>query len=218
MDSLFTVYVVLLLSITLVGFIRYKKLNDSFRILTILILCTLVSETIKKFYGRIYHNSMPLAHLWSVIEFALFSVVYYKFITADVIKKIIIILIPAMLILEIFNIRFFEQLSQFPSLILEASHIIYVVYALVLFRQMLFSPAEESLFKQSLFWFNINMLFYATTMFLNFALLSYFIENKLDVAPLVYISVVVNFIFYIVIGVSLLIDNKRPDTIKIANG
>ena len=94
----------------------------------------------------------------------------------------------------------------------------YVVYALLLFRQMLLYPTQQSLFKQSVFWFNINMLFYATTMFLNFALLSYFVENKLDVIALVYFSLIANFLFYALIGVSLLIDNKSYNIIDIRNG
>jgi hypothetical protein len=124
----------------------------------------------------------------------------------------------AMLILEIVNVLFFEKLTRFPSLILEVSHIIYAVDSLLLFRQMLLFPTEQSLFKQSLFWFNINVLFYATTMFLNFALLSYFIENKLDILSLVNFSTVVNFIFYIVIGVSILMDNKKESVTEFSNG
>lgn len=123
-----------------------------------------------------------------------------------------------MVVLEIANVFFFEKLTQFPSLILEVSHIVYVIYSLLLFRQMLLSPTQQSLFKQSLFWFNINMLFYATTMFLNFALLSYFIENKLDLLPLVYFSYVVNFIFYILIGISLTMDNKKAKISMPNNG
>lgn len=161
---------------------------------------------------------MPHAHVWAVIEFGFFSLTYYYLITSPAIKRSIIYAIGGMVVLEIANVFFFEKLTQFPSLILEASHIVYVIYSLLLFRQMLLSPAEQSLFKQSLFWFNINMLFYATTMFLNFALLSYFIENKLDLLPLVYFSYVVNFIFYIVIGISLLMDNKKAKTSMPNNG
>lgn len=161
---------------------------------------------------------MPIAHIWAVIEFTLFSVTYYYLLTSRWVKKAIIASAVAMFILEIINVLFFEKLTQFPSLILEASHILYVVYSLLLFRQMLLVPAEQSLFKQSLFWFNINVLFYATTMFLDFALLSYFIENKLDVLPLAYLALVVNFIFYIVIGISISMDNKKETVAEFSNG
>ncbi|MDB5090937.1 MAG: hypothetical protein JWR09_4931 [Mucilaginibacter sp.] len=161
---------------------------------------------------------MPVAHIWAVLEYAFFSLTYFYLLTNKHVKKAIIVSIIAMLILEIVNVLFFEKLTQFPSLILEASHIVYVVYSLLLFRQMLLFPAEQSLFKQSLFWFNINVLFYATTMFLDFALLSYFIQNKLDVIPLAYFALAVNFIFYIVIGISILMDNKKENITEFING
>jgi hypothetical protein len=207
------IYLLLLLIISVIGFARFKHLTKAFKVLTVLILCTLVSESIMKVYGRVYHNNMPISHSWAVIEFAFISVVYFYLVTNAWVKKVTIISILAMLVLAVANVLFFEKLNQFPSLTLEASHIAYVVYSLFLFRQMLLSPSEQSLFRQSLFWFNINVLFYATTMFLNFALMSYFIQNKLDVAPLVYFSVVVNFIFYIVIGFVLLIDNSKVNKI-----
>lgn len=218
MEWIYYVYLALLFLVAIAGFARYKKLNKQFRILAILILCTLISESIKKVYGKIYQNSMPVAHVWAIIEYAFYAFIFYLFLNSDRIKKVVIISIAGMLVLEIINLVFFEKITQFPSLILEVSHIIYVIYSLLLFRQMLLFPAERSLFKQSLFWFNIDVLFYATTMFLNFALLSYFIENKLDGMPLAYFSIVVNFIFYIVIGISLLIDNKKANTPGIRNG
>jgi len=55
-------------------------------------------------------------------------------------------------------------------------------------------------------------------MFLDFALLSYFIQNKLDVIPLAYFALAVNFIFYIVIGISILMDNKKENITEFING
>lgn len=218
MDLIYIVYLTILLLVTIAGFMRYKKLSKGFKTLAVLILCTLISESIKKVYGKIYHNNMPVAHIWAVIEYAFFSLTYFYLLTNRWVKKAIIASIVAMFILEVVNVLFFEKLTQFPSLILEASHIVYVVYSLLLFRQMLLVPAEQSLFKQSLFWFNINVLFYATTMFLDFALLSYFIQNKLDALPLAYFALVVNFIFYIVIGISILMDNKKENVAEFSNG
>lgn len=161
---------------------------------------------------------MPIAHLWAVIEFAFFSLVYYHLFTSRTAKKAVILLIASMVVLEILNLIYFEKITQFPSVILEASHIAYVIYALLLFRQMLLYPAQQSLFKQSLFWFNMNMLFYATTMFLYFALLNYVVDNKFDTTPLVYFGIVENYLFYALIGLSLLIDNKDNHIIESNNG
>ncbi|MCR8561522.1 hypothetical protein KXD93_27960 [Mucilaginibacter sp. BJC16-A38] len=209
MEKAFYVYIFLLLLISIAGITRYKKLTRAFQLLVILMVSTLISETIKKIVGKIYHNSMPLAHIWAVIEFCFFSYIYYNLIENARLKKIILLLMPAMLVLEIINLAVFESLMQFPSAILNISQIVYVIYSLFLFSQMLLNPSELSLFKQSLFWFNLNILFYGTTMFLNYALTSYFIQNKLDLGIMVGFSFAVNYIFYIVIGISIFINNKQ---------
>ena len=245
MELGYYIYLILLLLIAVAGFIRFNKLSKAFKVLTILILSTLISESIKKVVGKIYHNSMPVGHLWAVIEYCLFSLTYYFLLSGARIKKAIIISLFGMLLLEIITVAVLkpcpanvnevmannnilnaalrsccalhQSLLQFPSLLLNISQFIYVLYSLLLFRQMLLFPAEQSLFKQSLFWFNLNVLFYGTTMFLNFALTSYFIQNKLDMTMLIYFSFAVNFIFYIVIGISILIDNKKVNAFNISN-
>jgi hypothetical protein len=217
MDWGFLIYLILLLIVSVEGIIRYKKLTPAFKILVIQILVTSITESIKKVIGKIFHNSMPVAHLSSLIEYSLFALTYYNLLQSARLKKLIIISIFIMLLLETVNIIFFESLLQFPSVILNISQFIYVLFSLLMFRQMLLDPAEQSLSKQSIFWFNLDMLFYGTTMFLNYALTNYFIQNNLDTTILFYFSVVVNLLFYILIGISILIDNKKLNAVNFDN-
>jgi hypothetical protein len=217
MDAQYYLYLLLLFLISLAGVMRYNKLSPAFKALTILIIATFVSETIKKIVGKIFHNSMPVAHLWPIGEYAFFSLVYYRLLSGTRTKKLVIASIFFMILLEIVNIAFFESLLQFPAILLNVSQFIYVLYSLLLFRQMLIHPAEDSLFRQSIFWFNLDMLLFTTAMFLNFALTSYFIKNKLDATILIYFSIIVNMLFYTVIGISILIDNKKYDAVDFSN-
>lgn len=217
MDWEYYIYLIILLLIVIAGIIRYKELTKAFKVLTILIIATLISESVKRIFGKIYHNSMPVAHLWAVLEYAGISIIYYHLLKSLLFKRMIIISLFVIPVLEIIIVICFQGLLQFPSVILNISQFIYVLYSLVLFRQMLLHPSEQPLFKQSIFWFNLNMLFFGTTMFLNFALTSYFIRNNLDADPLFYFSIVVNFIFYIVIGIVILIDNRKFKAINYYN-
>lgn len=217
MDTKYYLYLLLLFLISLVGFARYSKLSPAFKMLTILIIATFISETIKKIVGKIFHNSMPVAHLWAIGEYAFFSLVYYRLLHNSRIKRLIVVSIFFMILLEIVNLAFFESLLQFPAILLTASQFIYVLYSLVLFRQMLLHPIEESLFKQSIFWFNLDILLFNAAMFLNFALTSYFIKNNLDATILIYFSIIVNMLFYAVIGISILIDNKKYDAVDFSS-
>jgi len=213
MDANYYLYLLLLFLVSFIGILRYSKLSPAFKTLTILIIATFISETIKKIVGKIFHNSMPIAHLWAITEYTFFSFVYYYLLKNRYAKKLIIASVFFMILLEIVNITFFESLLQFPAILLNVSQFIYVLYSLLLFRQMLIQPAEESLFKQSIFWFNLDVLLFSAAMFLNFALTSYFIKNKLDATMLIYFSIIVNMLFYTVIGISILIDNKKYDAV-----
>src|SRR3569833_3221690 len=97
-NEIFYVYLSLLFLVTIPGFVRYKLLYKAFRVLTILLLCTLISEATKKIYGQISHNRMPHAHVWAVIEFGFFSLTYYYLITSLAIKRSIIYAIGGMVV------------------------------------------------------------------------------------------------------------------------
>jgi len=79
---------------------------------------------------------------------------------------------------------------------------------------MLQHPLEQNISRQSMFWFNISILFFSTTMFLNLGLLNYYAEHKWG-KDLIYLLWVGNFyLLYILNSVSLLLDNKE---IKVDN-
>jgi len=152
---------------------------------------------------------MPISHLSAVLEYTIFAIMYYHLLRSTRVKKVIFASIFVILLLEIVNILFFENLHQFPSITLNVSQCLYVVYSLLLFRQMLLYPVEQSLFKQSIFWFNLDMLFIATTLFLNFALTNYLIKNTLNPVWMDWFNYIINMLYYAVMGACLIIDNKK---------
>ena len=56
-DTIYNIYLVILLVPVIIGFARFKQLSKAFKILTVVILCTLLSETIKKYYGNTHSNT-----------------------------------------------------------------------------------------------------------------------------------------------------------------
>jgi len=103
---------------------------------------------------------------------------------------------------------YFETLFIFPAKYLMLCDLIYLFYALLGFRIMMFNPNQTSLFKQSFFWVNAGLLIYTGIALLSFGLHEYFLNNdsELDVVDdLIYI---INMIFYFSIGVSILMDKS----------
>jgi hypothetical protein len=188
--------------------VRYSKLTIPFRLLAILIGITFLGETIQWFTGKILKNSMFIEHITAEIEYVFFSLIYYYLFENRRIRKIIIYAIFLITILEIMNIIFLENLSQFPSNFLDISQLIYLIFSLAFFRQMLSHPSEINIFKQSIFWYNLDMLFFSAAIFLNFALTNYFLKNNLNQTFLYDLSYIINLIFYLIIGIAILIENK----------
>lgn len=209
MSLRYIIYLVLLLIVLAIGVVRYRKLTTPFKILTLLIGLTLMCESVKKIVAILFKNSMPIEHLSGIIECILFSLCYFYLLKRKPLKRFISILAVCLLTLYLFDVIIFEPLDQFPSIFLNISQLVYLIYALVLFREMLLFPSEKKLAEQSSFWFNINILFFSTSIFLTFALTSYFLAHKLDVYPLYTMSYVFNIIFYAFIGVAILIDTDQ---------
>ena len=73
---------------------------------------------------------------------------------------------------------------------------------------MLLYPVKINIVKQSVFWYNTAMLFYATTMFFNLGMTNYYSQHKFD-AYIFYFWYFILCAFHIMIGIALLTDNKE---------
>ena len=191
--------------------VRYRRLTIPFRLLTVLIGLTFLWETIQYIAGRIFGNSMLVEHIAAAIEYVFFSVIYFYLLNDVIIKRIIFYSIFLMIFLEILNIFWGEGMRQFPSNFLNISQVIYFVFSILFFRQMLLWPSANNILKQSRFWFNLDIMFFASSMFLNFALTNYFLKHKLNEMMLYQLSYVINMIFYVVIGGAVLMDHGEAD-------
>lgn len=205
----YIIYLVLLLIILLTGIVRYKKLTIPFKILTILIGITFICEGIKKVVGMIFRNSMPVEHLTATLEFISFSLIYYFLLNSAITKKMILYFIGAFFSIWIINLIFFEKITEFPSITLNFSQFIYIIYSLLLFKKMLLSQSEEGLLHQSIFWFNVDMLFFSSSIFLIFGLTNLFRKHDYDITILYTLEYISNLVFYVLIGISIIIDTKE---------
>jgi hypothetical protein len=202
-------YYALLLIIFLIGCVRYKKLTRPFRIITFFILTTLITEIIRWRTGVVYRNSNPTTHLWVLIEYSTISFIYYLLLNDSLQKRIILISIFIFPLIIAGNILLFEPLLQYPSNVALVSESAYLIFSLLYFKQMLFNPVSQSIFKQSLFWFNTSTLLYCTTLFLNFGLTNYIIKHNLSYSLVGKIIFIMNFVYYALIAFAFIIDDNQ---------
>jgi hypothetical protein len=157
-----------------------------------------------------YGTNVSISQIESLIDFIFFSVTFYFLFRNKVIKKAIIISIIIITIFFFINAIFFQAINKvFPTNIYFPTQILFAVFSLLLFKEMLMYPLKINIIQQSVFWYNTAILFYATTMFFNFGLSNYLVKRNLIDYFIYYFWYFILHVFYILIGISLLTEKKK---------
>jgi hypothetical protein len=210
-------YELLLLVISGFGLIRYKYQTTPFKILTLSMIATFLFSILSRIWVFKYKNNIPILQLECIANYIFYSLTYYYLFKNKTIKNLIIISIVVITLFFFINATLLQHfLKVFPTNLYFPTQILFAVFSLLLFKEMLMYPLKINITKQSVFWFNTAMLFYATTMFFNLGLSNYLgqrqISGKLSDFSIYLISYFWYFmlgIFSILIGVSLLTYNKK---------
>jgi hypothetical protein len=204
----FIIYAVFIWVIFLYGAVNFKKFAIPYKLLILLLGLTFVSELIGRVLIVRLHNSMPAYHIISVVEYTLITFIYSFFFTG-IIKKLLLYLMIPVISFAIINTVFIQTILEFPTHFILLAQGIYLLYALIGFRQMLLFPIDKPLNKQSFFWLNTALLFFSTMLFLFFGLLNYINSHNYDVRPLYTFSYVINFLYYALILIALTANKKE---------
>ena len=209
-------YVLLLITVLSIGFIRYKKLTLPFKILTLSVISTLFLAILNRIFNIRYKHNAPILHLECITSYIFYSLTYYYLFKGKKLKKLTLISIVTVTVFFFINATFLQPFNKvFPSNLDLPTQALYALFSLLLFREMLQYPIKINIIKQSVFWYNTAILFYATTMFFVMGLSNYFGEHKFSpnfISFGLYFWYFILFVFHILIGVSLLTSNKEITT------
>jgi len=200
------------LIIAIIGVVRFKKMTMPFKLLAIwLVIDFLLDSCGNPLCIAIFKNNALLSHTETIGEFLFFASTYYYLFKEIWIKKLVmgcIITLSVFFVINGFTLQPFTK--AFPTYVIMPAEIMYVVFAVLLFKQMLQYPMQVNITKQSIFWFNTGILFFSTTMFLVFSLMNYYSKHStLEGMTLVlYFWHSIDIIFTILICVAILNENK----------
>lgn len=192
-----------------IGMVRYKKLTIPFKILAFSMVISLILSIASRIAAIEYKNNAPVSYLEEWSNYVFYALVYLFLFKNKRFKTFIRISIFLITAFTILNGLFFQPFKNtFPSNIDIATGILLVIFALILFKQMLQYPVQVDIIKQSVFWYNTSILFFYATMFLNFALTNYYgkhlFTNSIVFCFWFFADIVFNFLLLI----SIFIDNK----------
>lgn len=199
-------YLLLLFAINIIGVARFKNLTKSFRILVVLTIAIFVSELCSRMLIREIKNSIPTVYFSAFAEFILYTAVYYCLYQSKA-KRVLLYL--AVLGTLAFAVQLFlTGLLAYPTVFMEFTHIIFLIYTLLYYRQMLSAPTQVALTKQSDFWFNTALFVFSSIGTLNFGLHTYAINHKpgIDVDNIIF---PINILLYATIGWAVIIDKRN---------
>gem|GEM_PF-421187 len=203
------IYLLLLLSVSIAGMLRYQQLGPPMRVLAWSVVLVFTCNVLNKLFSVWYHNNAPILHIESIIEFIFYSWVYYRLFKGRFLKVLVLVSIFVITAFFCFNAVVWQPIgSVFPTNIYLPTLSLFTIFSLLLFRQMLLYPLKVNIVKQSAFWFNTAMLFYATTMFFNLGMTNYYSQHRWDN----YIYYFWYFIlcgFHVMIGIALMTDRKE---------
>jgi hypothetical protein len=202
-------YLILLLLVSAVGMYRYHKITIPGKILAWSVIAVLLCNVLNKVWSAVYHTNAPILHVESIIEFVFYSLVFYCLFKNKIIKTIVVVCIIILTVFFCLNAMIWQPIkSVFPTNIYLPTLSLFTIFSLLLFRQMLLYPLKINIVKQSVFWFNAAMLFYATTMFFNLGMTNYYSQHKWD-AYIYYFWYFILCTFHVMIGIALLMDNRE---------
>lgn len=211
MSVSFGIYLGILTAGAIIGWVRSEHLSRPFRILWVLIIYSLFSESMSRVFIRDFGMATPIYHIYAVVSFMLYSWFYYEFLHKyKFLRYLIIIGIALSIPAGILNAVFFQKLTYVPSNTLTPSFVIFSFYSIVTFYYLLQNPTETSVFRNPYFWFAAGTILYSAASFLYlgfdgiiFRKLSD--DRKLLISQIHFFFPMLMYAFY---GVSLALDTK----------
>jgi hypothetical protein len=182
-----------------------------FKLLAIWLIIDLLFYPLNKLCIAVYKNNALIEHVQGMLEYCAYAIIYYHLFINRRVKQIVLYSIPIVVILSIIDGCFFQYFTKiFPTYMVMLEEILCVLFAILLFKQMLQYPVRVNIVKQSVFWFNTGILFFSTTMFFIFSLMNYYATYKSeDYRLILYFWYSIDIIFSILLFIAFLNDNNN---------
>lgn len=187
------------------GIVKYNKNNKVMLPVIVLLGVTLAAEIISFFMAKIYRNNMPGYHIFNPLQLGIWAYFFYSAIEDEKFKKSIPWTMAGMLLFAVINTLFFQPLKTLPDNFMRVATLINIIWAGLLFMQLLDAPGRENIFKNPLFivavavmWFNIISSFY-------FILYGFMVKYKLSTLYVHQIHGFSNLVYYILFFVAMLL-------------
>lgn len=152
----------------LVMLFRFKRFTKLFWTLAVLLLVALIISYSAYILYQNRTNNMYLLHIYTVLEYALWSIFYYQLFEKKVAKKIIVSMLLLFVIFSITNTIYWQSLEMFNSYSRSVESAFLLCFAIAWFYKVFVDSKIIKLESHPVFWINSGVLVYFSGSFLLF--------------------------------------------------
>jgi hypothetical protein len=166
-----------------------------------LLLGTWISETISFYAARRWHNSLPVSHVYSPLEFLLLSLYFNYSIEYFRKRNLGLIIGLAGIPVSVLNTLLFQPLLTINSNFLLFEGTVVIIYCLILFGSLL--KEDHMPYRHVSFWMAMfNLILWSST-FTGWGMYEFLREDDIIMRYFDPILTTANFVFYLGIGATL---------------
>lgn len=208
----FFTYVLILMAGSAYGLSCYRLLPRPYRLLTQMLMITLISELLSHFLKAQIGTNYPFYHVLQVIQILYYGGIFYFLIRNFEPKPRWVMYIAIAFSVVSIIVSMAQSIFTFPSIgnILLSFYV--VIMALILFVKMVKTPEETRILSQPPFWLGSGSLFFYSITFFIFGYFDFLVNSGLSPPKwanlLVYFS---NFILYGSYLMTLYLAAKKPN-------
>ncbi len=192
-----------------------RKFDQSIDLIRILVLSTLILDSINVYYVSDYcivdgqKNNMFLFHIFTFFEAILLILYFRNFFHLNWIRKILLALSGAFSALVFLNIFLWESLDQYPSITRSLECILIIILSIIFFVYLFQKSLVTNLILYPHFWLVSGLLlFFAGTFFMN--IVGSLVINQNDLSFNVYhIHSILNIFLNIIYTIALWMSSRR---------
>lgn len=203
---------IVLASAAFFGLFHFRKSGILFRLLTLYLLYTLISEVVSFYSSKIFHNNSLVQKIYLFVEIIFISGIYYLLFRYSRKRRIIIVL-AAFLFLFCFFYFILDKQAILPGYPLTLESIMLIIFSVMYFYQLLKYPYEHDLLSMGEFWLNSSVLVYSTGSFVFWVTFHYLYSHHIVLPGLPVIMNALDILHYFLLGLAIFFHVKRKSLI-----
>jgi hypothetical protein len=187
-----------------VSILTLRKQPAYFAWLSFLLLITCIEEG---FGYYMLHKGVKhsfISHFYSPVEFLILSYMYYREVSKDWMKKIIVVAMPVFLLFSAVNIFYLQKLNVYNSYGFIIKGVFIVLWVLLFFYDLYMRDSFENPLKMPMFWISIGLIFFFSGTILVNGYIERLMKTDMELAKKLYkINTFLNIFLYLCIAYGL---------------